>query len=194
MLMMQAAITGGQYSHPEGLFYGGRAPTQSRLAWEDIIARYADNRARAILIDIHTGLGEPGNGELISYLHEASSGFRKMSSWFGGEVKSMQSGQSVTAPVEGTLTAGFDRLVPCESYAIGLEFGTRPPLSVLNAMRFDQWYHNNAATLSVKYKERARRKMKDAFSIDGPEWHDRITKRFDEVIGQLIEGLNKDAS
>jgi hypothetical protein len=60
--------------------------------------------------------------------------------------------------VEGTLTAGFDRLVPCRSYAIGLEFGTCSPLRVLNAMRYDYWYHHNASTLSMKYKTRARQK------------------------------------
>jgi hypothetical protein len=51
-------------------------------------------------------LGKAGCGELISYLDEASPDFQEMSSWFGGDIKSMQSGQSVTAPVEGTLTAG----------------------------------------------------------------------------------------
>ena len=29
---IQRAISGGQYSHPEGLFYGGAAPTWSRSA------------------------------------------------------------------------------------------------------------------------------------------------------------------
>jgi hypothetical protein len=186
---MRTAITGGQYSHPDGLFYGGTAPTQSRLTWEKIITGHMANRTCAVLIDIHTGLGKAGSGELISYLDASSPDFQEMSSWFDGDIKSMQSGQSVTAPVEGTLTAGFDRLVPCKSYAIGLEFGTRSPLTVLNAMRFDHWVHNNAATLSSTHRSRAREKMKHAFAIEDPRWHDRITLRFDEVLDGLVAGL-----
>ena len=188
---MKAAITGGQYSHPDGLFYGGTAPVRSRLIWEKILADQLARRTRAVLIDIHTGLGKAGSGELISYLDASSPDFREMSAWFGGDVRSMRSGQSVTAPVEGTLTAGFDRLAPCRSHAIGLEFGTRSALAVLNAMRFDQWYHNNAAALPAEYEMRAREKMKRAFSIAAPWWHDRITQRFSRVMEQLVAGLMK---
>jgi hypothetical protein len=190
---MRSAITGGQYSHPDGLFYGGTAPTRSRRIWEAVIAGHMVNRTRAVLVDIHTGLGKAGSGELISYLDASSPDFQEMSSWFGGELQSMQGGQSVTAPVEGTLTAGFDRLVPCKSHAIGLEFGTRSPLAVLNAMRFDHWVHNNAVSLPADYRTRAQEKMKQAFSIEGPTWHDRITRRFDRVMAQLIAGLDNTA-
>lgn len=187
---MRSAITGGQYSHPDGLFYGGTAPTQSRLIWERIITEYTARRTRAALVDIHTGLGKTGSGELISYLDASSSDFREMSSWFGGRIQSMQGGQSVTAPVEGTLTAGFDRLVRCKSYAIGLEFGTRSPLTVLNALRFDHWYHHHACMLSAEHRARARQKMKQAFSVAGDGWHAQITLRFDSVMNQLLAGLN----
>lgn len=190
---MRAAITGGQHSHPDGLFYGGTAPTQSRRVWEAIIAEHVVNRRRAVLVDIHTGLGKAGSGELISYLDASSPDFQEMSSWFGGDIQSMHGGQSVTAPVEGTMTAGFDRLVPCKSHAIGLEFGTRSPLTVLNAMRFDHWVHNNAMSLPAEYRTRARKKMKDAFSIAGATWHDQITLRFDRAMAQLIAGLDNSA-
>lgn len=191
---LQAAITAGQHAFPDGLFYGGTAPTTSRMLWEEIVRTYAAWRGRAALLDIHTGLGKRGAGELISYLPPSSPAFRKMNGWFGGTLKSMASGESVSAAVEGTLTAGFDRMASGTSYAIGLEFGTCSPLAVLNAMREDQWYRNHAATLSAADRERARRRMKAAFVGAEAAWRESVIARFDEVIEQLAHGLANDSS
>jgi hypothetical protein len=142
-----------------------------------------------VLLDIHTGLGERGVGELISYRAPASIDFQRMSTWFQGDLRSMASGDSVSAALEGDLTAGFDRFVETESYAIGLEFGTCAPLVVLNAMRADHWYHNNAARLSDRQRERVRTKMKHAFAPNDPRWVDRVVVRFEHVMDQIVAGV-----
>ncbi len=112
-----------------------------------------------------------------------------MTDWFDGSLHSMADGESVSTPVEGTLTAAFDRSVDAESHAVGLEFGTCAPLTVLNAMRADHWYHHHATELSPAYREQVRRKMKNAFAPVDAHWHDRITARFDQVMQQLVTGL-----
>jgi hypothetical protein len=188
---LQAAITAGQYDCPDGLFYGGAAPTASRRAWEQIIRTYAGGRQRAVLLDIHTGLGTYGNGELISYLPSSAAGFRQMAGWFGVSLKSMASGDSVSAAVAGTLTAAFDRAIGAASYAIGLEFGTRSALAVLYAMRFDQWVHKHAGQSSAGEREKARRQMKNAFAPSDPQWCRRVVARFEQVMEQLAAGLLK---
>jgi hypothetical protein len=186
---IQAAITAGQYDHPGGLFFGGFAPTRSRIVWEGIVDAYARDRDTAFLLDIHTGLGEYGEAELISYLPASSEDFRRLSEWFGGKLKSMASGESVSAAVDGTLIAAFDRAVTGKSHAVGLELGTRPPLAVLYAMRADQWYWNNAQRLSSRRREWARRKMKDAFAPSDAGWHDKLVARFDQVLSLLSRAL-----
>jgi hypothetical protein len=189
---MQAAITSGQYAYPDGLFFGGSGTTKSRLVWEQIVRCYLHRRERAFLLDIHTGLGKRGTGELISYLAPSCNDFHRMSGWFRGGLKSMAGGNAVSAAVEGTLTAGFDRSVAAQSYAVGLEFGTRAPLAVLNAMRADHWYHNNAARLPEQQRQRVCRKMKNAFALSDPGWHDQVTARFDQVMVQLVAGFARD--
>lgn len=187
---LQAAITSGQYAYPDGLFFGGAAPARSRLVWEDIVHRFACGRRRAMLLDLHTGLGKRGTGELISYLPSGAAAFVQMARWFGGDLKSMAGGDSVSAAVEGTLTAAFDRAVAGQSYAIGLEFGTCAPLPVLNALRTDHWYHNNANRLPPSERERARREMKAAFAADDDAWCRQVADRFDQVMAQLVRGLS----
>ncbi len=190
----QAAITAGQYAYPDGLFFGGFAPTKSRIVWEQIIHAYLPGRRRACLLDIHTGLGKRGAGELISYLPRSSAAFQRMSGWFHGSLRSMANGDSVSMPLTGDLTAAFDRSVDAHSCALGLEFGTCAPLKVLNALRADQWYCNNAATLSEKQRQRVRQKMKNAFFPSDPQWSIQITGRFDQVMEQLIAGITENGN
>jgi hypothetical protein len=147
-------------------------------------------RRRAALLDIHTGLGRYGEGELLSYLPATSPAFGRMNEWFG-DLKSLVAGDSVSAAVNGTLTAGFDRLVPCESFTVGLEFGTRAPIAVLYALRADQWYSNNAARLTTADREWTRQKMRNAFRIADPRWNDKVIARFDRVMQQLVAGINR---
>lgn len=184
---LQAAVTSGQHVHRDGLFFGGTAPVQSRRVWEDILRVYAQGRERAILLDIHTGLGKWGVGELLSTLPSSDPKFREMARWFGGSLHSMADGDTVSAALVGTLTAGFERSFPGGRFAIGLEFGTRSPLAVLNALRADQWVHNNASRLSVREREWARGKMRRAFAVADQRWLDKVIARFDEVMQQLVK-------
>ena len=186
---LQAAITAGQYDRPDGLFFGGHAPTQSRRVWERIMASYVDGREHAFLLDIHTGLGQSGASELISHLPPASEGFRSMSRWFAGRLKSTAGEDSVSAQLEGTLTAAFDRAMAGRGHAVGLEFGTSLPLAVLDAMRADQWYRNNAARLPHSEGERVRRRMKAAFCRDDVNWCRSLLEQFDQTLEQLLAGL-----
>lgn len=186
---LQAAITAGQHELPDGLFYGGLEPTSSRKTWEDIVRSQALHRRQVFLLDLHTGLGKYGEGELISYLPPDTPDFRRMSAWFNGELKSMAGGESVSAAVEGTLTAAFDRMVPGQSYAVGLEFGTAPALKVLHALRFDQWYHNHAAELPPSLRDQARKKMRAAFASPDRQWLDHVLTRFDDVTARIEAGL-----
>lgn len=186
---LQAAVTAGQYQYPDGLFYGGTAATQARMIWENILESHFRDRSCVALLDIHTGLGKPGTAELISYLPEKSKDFQEMARWFNGTLRSMQGGDSVTSPVSGTLTEGFDRIASMRSYAIGLEFGTCSPLRILNAMRYDTWAHQQSSS-DARLRERARQKMKHAFCLDHPEWLSQITARFDAAMALLVEGVS----
>ena len=62
---LQTAITGGQYEHPEGLFYGGRNPTWSQQTLRHVLQDHGRRCARLGWIDLHTGLGPSGHGERI---------------------------------------------------------------------------------------------------------------------------------
>lgn len=147
---LQAALTAGQYDTPGGLFFGGPAPSRSRLVWEGILRQYGQHRDEALLLDIHSGLGKCGHGELISDLPSASSRFSRLARWFGDEVRSMADGASVSTPLRGTLTSAFADTIGVPADAVGLEFGTRAPLHVLDALRADHWAASKPASTASR--------------------------------------------
>src|SRR5690606_6046168 len=54
---LEHARSGGQHTHPEGMFYGGTGPTWSRRTLEGICADYRLGERRSVaVIDFHTGL------------------------------------------------------------------------------------------------------------------------------------------
>jgi hypothetical protein len=54
------AVTGGQYTHPHGLFYGGAAPCWTNLTYVAALRDLLAGAAVAVLFDIHTGIGAYG--------------------------------------------------------------------------------------------------------------------------------------
>lgn len=186
---LQAALTAGQYDVPDGMFFGGRAPAKARVVWERILHQYGRNRRQAVLLDIHSGLGRWGHGELISDLPSASAQFQRLAGWFGNELRSMADGASVSTPVRGTLTSAFSRTIGTQADAIGLEFGTCTPFAVLDALRADHW----AAKQPESEKKRAAGLMKAAFAPAAADWHAMAISRFDDVIGRLVVGATGNA-
>src|SRR5665213_3708317 len=53
---LQQALSGGQYSHPAGIFYGGSGPTWSRRTQSAIFEAWLGSAGRVAVIDYHTGL------------------------------------------------------------------------------------------------------------------------------------------
>jgi predicted deacylase len=186
---IRSAITGGQHSHADGLFYGGRKASPSRTTWESIAERCAAGRQTVLLLDLHTGLGRYGHGELLSYLPADMPDFQEMNGWLHGELVSMGRVDAISAAVAGTLTEGFDRKSSGKSYAIGLEFGTRAALPVLYALRLDHWVSDHAGPLGPAWRERARKAMRHAFRPDDPRWLDMVLARFDQVMEWIVAGL-----
>jgi len=65
MPAFQAAVSGGQHEFPDGMFFGGTAPTWSNQTVRTVLRQHAPGVKRLAWIDLHTGLGPSGHGERI---------------------------------------------------------------------------------------------------------------------------------
>lgn len=115
----------GQYRYPHGLHFGGVEPCWSRQTFSRLLVEHAADARWVVLIDVHTGLGRYGYGELLSLDRPNSSRFRLSRAVFGQTVGSMPGGTSVASYSEGNVSAGARRLLPrAHVIAHALEFGT----------------------------------------------------------------------
>jgi len=62
---MQNIVQKGQYTHHDGLFYGGAAPSWSRSIWEKIQQDDLNQYDGIVHIDLHTGLGKKGAMKIL---------------------------------------------------------------------------------------------------------------------------------
>jgi len=181
----QAAVSGGQFTHPTGLFYGGTGPTWSHRWIRNWAATALRDVQHLAIIDLHTGLGPSGFGELISSRQRDHSEFqRAIHKW--GEVRSMVDGDSVSATITGDWLAVTSELSPtAEVTAVALEFGTVDLVTVLLALRADAWLHAHDDPTSP-CGQQVRAQVRAAFADDDPQWIATCWQRFHQVMNGAL--------
>src|SRR6266536_1889772 len=97
----QAAVSGGQYRHPDGMFYGGSRASWSNGCLRAVLRAQAAPRRRLGWIDFHTGLGPRGHGEKIYSGRNDAAAIGRAKTWWGSEVTSFFDGSSTSARVSG---------------------------------------------------------------------------------------------
>ena len=175
-LVMQGAVSSGQYVDPNGVFYGGTRPTWSRKTIEGIIDTYLKSRKRVAIIDYHTGLGPRGYGERIGDGGPGNAAWDRAQDWWG-DLTSADDGSSTSAPLYGTNLNAMAAMMPdVEVTSIALEYGTRPLHDVLLAVRSDAWLHAHG-DLDSDQGRAIKAFVRDAFYQDADDWKQMIWSR-----------------
>lgn len=184
---LQAAVSGGQYRHPRGVFYGGTRPVWSQETLRAVVRSNLADAARVAVIDLHTGLGPSGVGELIAGEPDVE-GKARLAECFDGFVVPAE-GTSVSAAVRGDVLDGIEEWLEGVWVAgVAIEWGTVDIVEVLQALRADAWLHayddpTGPAAGPIKEALRA------AFAPDDPRWAELVLARFAEVRDRAIAGL-----
>jgi hypothetical protein len=166
----QQAVSGGQWTHPDGLFYGGTAPTWSRRTLEAIVAANLGRAARVAILDFHTGLGPYGYAEPIIGWRRSDPGFARTRAWIGAAGKSLYGDGSISAEIQGDGLSALPKLLPHASVdVLAMECGIRPITEVANALRADAWLHRHADINGAEGKK-IKKMVRAAFHSDDPTW------------------------
>ena len=194
MRALQAAVTNGQYQHPNGLFYGGKEPSWSRNTWDTILQDRCASDQRVLIIDYHTGLGKRAAAELIApSLSEGADSWRSkvMRACFGSDrIKYLGQGNAVATKITGDLLSYTSTRKGIQTAAVCAEFGTLPPLSVLDALIDENWaFQNPTANRSREQPERLLR----AFSPNDAKWRQAVWNEAAATTKWAIKGLREAA-
>jgi hypothetical protein len=182
-------LSEGQYDDASALYYGGKAESWSRHCIEQLGGQLMhDQREQVVVIDIHSGLGPYGYGELISDHPVEAPAAKTLKDYFGA---------TVTEPLLGTSSSGvkyglhdyfWHQLGDHVSFTT-LEFGTYSSAEMLDRLFADQqllqpidW--NDHSTLDIKHG------LQDYFCPNDKQWQELVLFRGRQVIEMAISGLS----
>lgn len=186
---LQEALTSGQYKYQDGVYFGGFAPSWSNLTIKSFFDEITNGIEKMVIVDMHTGLGPFGHGEILVETPENSDLFAKHTAVWGNEVRSTHGGDSISAPLTGCMDGGILRRYPnIDGVFCALEFGTLDPISVFQSTQASSWLHchgNKNGPEAQKINQLSR----DAFYPQGAEWANKVWARSLDVIRRGFTSL-----
>jgi predicted deacylase len=186
---LQAAITRGQYTHADGLFYGGRAASWSNRLWRWLLREHCAAATHVAVLDLHSGLGARGACELISGAASASAEYAAAVQYFGERLV-FPGVDSTAAAAGGYMGVSLAQTLPNAMTALVVaEFGTRPFDQVLAALRGDNWLHARGGRARASVRNEMRVAMEDAFVGRDSDWQDAVLGRGREIWARALAGL-----
>ncbi len=190
MKAFQAAISKGQHEFPEGLFFGGKAPTWSNLTLRKVLQKYAQRCQRLAWIDLHTGLGPSGVGERIFACADDAQAFARAQSWWGQGITSIYDGSSSSPRLTGLMwMAAYQECPQAQYTGIALEYGTQAPDRVIFALRGDHWLQGHPEAPAALHRH-IKQDLMDAFYVDTDAWRTQIVDQAMEAMRQAVTGLS----
>ncbi|NBB91795.1 MAG: DUF2817 domain-containing protein [Gammaproteobacteria bacterium] len=190
-------LGGGQYTHADGLHYGGRGKAWSRKVLEEVIERHLAGVPRVGVIDWHTGRGDYAEPFFLCFSSPGSETYRLAIDWWGeeailrkDEIGAAYEGEA-PPPRSGLLFSGIEAALGEESDTVGavIEFGTYEPERVIRAELIDRFL--KFGTVDESLRPQLRATMIEAFCPNDARWRSAVEAHGLEITEQAVEGLKR---
>lgn len=182
----QAAVSGGQYQDPQGMFFGGQRVEWSNYTLRRILARFGAGRVALRWVDVHAGLGPWGYGEPIYMGPDNAVQLGKTRAIWGRSVTSIHDGSSVSSNLTGLAWQAVPQTLPSIDYAgIALDFGTLPLADVLDALRGDHWLHVHPEA-DENQRALIKAAMWNAFYGDADDWREGVVAQVADAVRKAL--------
>lgn len=192
----EAAISRGQFRHPQGFYYGGTAPSWSRRTLAGLVARHGLSEREYVLhVDLHTGIGPYGYGEIICDHRPGTQGVATARQVFGPSVTEPHLGNSVSGVKDGLVDGWWERALGEKLCFVTLECGTDSFANMLAVLRAEHMLH---ARGPVDWNDPQVQQVKQAlrmhFCPPRRDWRELVLFRARQVIAQALAGLARGAA
>ena len=140
---VKSAISAGQYSHPDGLYFGGDRTEESNLHLAEIVATRLAGAEEVLVVDLHTGHGAPGTYTLLSHVSEAHPDDAWLRRAFDADrIECTSAPDATTGPKHGQIASGLGELVPGAVWrTVTMELGTISDTRMIVNERAEHWVH-----------------------------------------------------
>lgn len=187
---LKDAVAGGQYDFPQGLFFGGHGPEPTQELLRAHLPGWVGGAERVLHVDVHTGLGPWATYKLLVDLLPTDPRIQDLAAAFGDEEVEGWEPDGVAYQVRGGLGPWCEELVGagCRYDTLVAEFGTLPPLRVVEAL-----HHENRATLhagpDAAVTRRAKERLREVFAPSDRDWRRRCVLQGLRICDQALAAL-----
>lgn len=193
---LQAAVTGGQYDHADGLFYGGREAVWSNRTFQAILDAHVMRPQRMVFLDVHTGLGRYAQASQLGSIAP------RMQPWLGkpqpggNGVRALPEQPAVSparsplsAPLTGAIGGAVRRAgADAELTSLTVEFGTYAVREVLRALQADNWLHLRGDPDSDLGRG-IKADIRERLYPDDDDWREMVWIRSRQILRNAVAGL-----
>lgn len=188
-------LMAGQHEFADGFAYGGQEPSWSRRHLESLVTREAAHRRRVCYLEVHSGLGPYGYGQIISL--QLGEVLQRTRQWFGQWVFNPRAdrspGEVGYREVPGHSADGFMALFPdAEVTPVTLEMGTYPPPDTLALLLREHTLYQAGDSAPKGEIDQVRAQLLEMHYPADVEWRAANWTRGAQVIRQALTGLNDD--
>jgi hypothetical protein len=183
------ALMSGQYTHPDGLIYGGDGREWSNVTLETIIRDHLASAEKVGYIDWHTGIGEYGKPFFLCFNDPASGLVDLSAAWWGEEAIKRARPHGLAVPnysglVFGGVTEFLGNRPICGAV---IEIGTRGQ-RMRQALRLDLWLRFKGDPKNELYGM-LRADMDDAFCPFNRDWRRSAVENGVRITEEAVAGM-----
>lgn len=184
-------FAGGQYLHPQGTCFGGRAREWENLTLEAVVRRAAGHADKVAVIDWHTGIGEYGKPFYLNFGKAGSAARREAAVWWGANAGAGSRPHGRAQPgYQGLVFQGIEAFLPQAMVAGGvIEFGTRGSVAGDLAIRQDLWLRNYGHHLDEDTRAQMHADLLDSLNPVSYQWREQVLEAGLPIIQATLEGL-----
>jgi len=185
------AFNGGQYTHRDGVYFGGERAQWSNGAFRRAVRGHFGAARKVAFIDLHTGIG-PRYEHIYLCFHPAGSpGYERARRWWGVRAVNREGvTHKAVAVYHGVLIDAFAALLPsAQVTTLVVEFGTLPREDVQRAALLQRWLRFHGAQqpdlargLVAGYEE--------AYYPSEPRWRAAVLEQSHELLESGVRGIS----
>ncbi len=140
---VKAAVSSGQFSHPDGLYFGGDRTEESNLVLAGIVGTRCAGAEEVLVVDLHTGHGEYGSYTLLAPVDRNDPVDRWLRDVFDGDrIECTSATGATTGPKLGQIATGLASVVPGATWrTVTMELGTISDTRMIVNERAEHWVH-----------------------------------------------------
>lgn len=187
---LRAAISGGQYTHPDGLYFGGEREEASTRLLRSLAETHLSSAELVLTVDLHTGHGKHGTYTLLSHVPAGTGGDAWLRRHFDEQCieVTVANPDATAAPKVGQLAKGLGELVGAEYHDVTFELGTFQETRMILAERAEHWVHfhgdrNDPAHAAAVWEHRI------CSTPDDREWERQALAHGRRVLDQALTAV-----